>query len=95
MSKLNKEKEEEKGCGIAVASKSCQLEALVSVDERGQIVLPKDVRDKARIKAGDKLAIFFPSRKGEKVCCIMLMRVDELAESIKKTLGPLLQELIK
>jgi len=95
VSKLNKEKEEEKGCGIAVASKSCQLEALVSVDERGQIVLPKDVRDKARIKAGDKLAIFFPSRKGEKVCCIMLMRVDELAESIKKTLGPLLQELIK
>jgi antitoxin PrlF len=92
---LNKEKEEEKGCGIAVASKTCQLEALVSVDERGQIVLPKDVREKAGIKAGDKLAVFFPSKKGEKVCCIMLMRVDELAESIKKTLGPLLQEILK
>jgi antitoxin PrlF len=92
---LNREKEQEKGCGIAVAGKSCQLEALVSVDERGQIVLPKDVREKAGIKAGDKLAVFFPSKKGEKVCCIMLMRVDELAESIKKTLGPLFQEILK
>jgi antitoxin PrlF len=30
---------------------------MVSVDERGQMVLPKDLREKANIKAGDKLAV--------------------------------------
>ena len=35
----------------------CKVEALVSVDERGQMVLPKEVRDKANIKSGDKLAV--------------------------------------
>ncbi len=30
---------------------------MTSVDERGQMVLPKDVRDKANIKPGDKLAV--------------------------------------
>jgi DNA-binding transcriptional regulator/RsmH inhibitor MraZ len=29
----------------------CRVEALVSVDERGQVVLPKELREKAGIKA--------------------------------------------
>ena len=33
----------------------CRLESLLSVDERGQMVLPKDLRDKAGIKAGDNI----------------------------------------
>ena len=35
----------------------CKVESLISVDERGQMVLPKDLRDKAGIKPGDKLAV--------------------------------------
>ena len=35
----------------------CQVEAVVSVDERGQMVLPKEVRARAGIKPGDKLAL--------------------------------------
>ena len=34
----------------------CRVESIISVDERGQMVLPKDLRDKANIRAGDKLA---------------------------------------
>lgn len=94
MNTMSRKKEMEKSCGLAVASECCRLEALVTVDERGQIVLPKDVRESAGIKAGDKLAVV-ASKKGEKACCIVLMRVEELAESVKKTLGPLLQELVK
>ncbi|MDH5460211.1 MAG: AbrB/MazE/SpoVT family DNA-binding domain-containing protein, partial [Candidatus Bathyarchaeota archaeon] len=52
---MSKEKEEEGSCGVVVTSGCCKLEALVRVDERGQIVLPKDLREKAGIKAGDKL----------------------------------------
>ena len=44
---------EEGNCGIAVASGCCKLEAVVAVDERGQIVLPKDLRERAGIRAGD------------------------------------------
>jgi len=93
VNKMAKKKEEE-SCRVVVTNQHCKLEALVTVDERGQIVLPKDLRDRAGIKSGDKLAILASAKK-EKVCCIMLMRVEELTESIKKTLGPLLQELVK
>ena len=31
----------------------CQVDAVVAVDGRGQLVLPKEVREKAGIKAGD------------------------------------------
>ena len=91
---MSKEKEEEGSCGVVVTSGCCKLEALVRVDERGQIVLPKDLRERAGIKAGDKLVVVF-SKKKEKVCCIMLMRAEDLTESIRKTLGPLLGELMK
>lgn len=35
----------------------CKVESVVSVDHRGQMVLPKEIRDRAKIRAGDKLAI--------------------------------------
>jgi len=35
----------------------CSVESVVSVDSRGQMVLPKDIREKANISAGDKLAV--------------------------------------
>jgi len=72
----------------------CKLEALVSIDERGQIVLPKELREKAEIKAGDKLAIV-TCEKDEKVCCISLIKAEEFKESIKKAFGPLLEELLR
>ena len=80
--------------GEACCVSCCKLEALVSVDERGQIVLPKEIREKAGIKAGDKLAII-TSEKGEKVCCISLIKAEEFKESIKKTFGPLFEELFR
>ncbi|MFQ6086417.1 MAG: HgcAB-associated protein HgcC [Candidatus Bathyarchaeia archaeon] len=91
---MNKEKDEEVSCGVAFTSGCCKLEALVRVDERGQIVLPKDLRERAGIKAGDKLVIV-ASEKEEKVCCLMLMRAEDLRESIRKTFGPLFEELVK
>jgi antitoxin PrlF len=69
----------------------CRVEAVLSVDERGQMVLPKDVREKAGIKTGDKLALISWSRGGD-VCCLALMKVENLSGMVKDVLGPLMQE---
>lgn len=80
-------------CGENVAG-CCGLEGVVSVDGRGQIVLPKDLRDKAGIKGGDKLAIMTCEKDG-KVCCITMVKADDLVDAIKKKYGPILTELFK
>jgi antitoxin PrlF len=74
-------------------SECCKVESIVSVDERGQMVLPKEVRDAAGIRPGDKLAIIM-WRKGEEVCCMSLIRVDALTGMVKGMLGPLMKDLI-
>ena len=72
----------------------CKVEALVSVDARGQIVLPKDVRDKAGIAAGDKLAVIAFEAEG-KVCCISLVKSDAFADTVKGLLGPMMSEILQ
>ncbi len=69
----------------------CKVESLISVDERGQMVLPKDIRDKAGIKAGDKLALVSWEKNG-RVCCISLIKSDEFAAMVKEMLGPMMKE---
>jgi antitoxin PrlF len=71
----------------------CKVESVVSVDERGQMVLPKEIRDKAEIHAGDKLAIISWQDKG-KICCISLMKADDLAEEVNDMLGPLMSSMV-
>lgn len=70
-----------------------KVESVVSVDERGQMVLPKEVREKARINAGDKLALATFEKDGE-VCCISLIKVDSLSEMVKDMLGPMMKEVL-
>ena len=72
----------------------CKVEAVVSIDARGQIVLPKDVREKACIKAGDKLAVIAFESNGE-VCCISLVKSDAFAETVKDMLGPMMSGLLQ
>jgi antitoxin PrlF len=60
----------------------CGVKSIITIDERGQIVLPKEVREEADIKAGDKFAVITLKRES-KVCCVYLMRVDELSEMVK------------
>lgn len=72
----------------------CKVDALVSVDERGQMVLPKEIRDKADIKSGDKLAVV-SFQNEEKSCCLVLMKAKDLEETVKNMLGPLIKKIIK
>ena len=65
-----------------------QVQALVTVDERGQMVLPKNVRVRAGIQPRDKLALTTLEKDG-KICCILLTKADELASVIQSTIGTL------
>ncbi len=71
----------------------CRVDSLVSVDERGQMVLPKELRLRAGIQAGDKLAVVCHEKDGE-VCCLTLMKVDQLNGLVKEALGPMMQEML-
>jgi len=71
----------------------CRVEALVSVDERGQMVLPKDVRKAAGIRPGDKLALIL-WRKNHAVCCISLIKAEQLTGMVRGRLGPLMKDII-
>ncbi len=65
----------------------CKVEAVVSVDERGQMVLPKELREKLAIRAGDKLAVV---SWGKTIC---LIKADQLNEMVQSMLGPLAKDM--
>lgn len=88
------EKQTDESSGSAEETACCKIEALVSVDERGQMVLPKELREKAKIRTGDKLAVSSWVKDGQ-VCCIVLTRAEDLAEMVKAALGPLMKDIIK
>lgn len=69
-----------------------KVESVIAVDDRGQMVLPKEIRKKARIRAGDKLAVVTWEKDGE-VCCISLVKADELVQQMKGLLGPMMKEM--
>jgi AbrB family looped-hinge helix DNA binding protein len=72
----------------------CKVESVISVDDRGQMVLPKEIRDKAEIRAGDKLAVISWEKDGQ-VCCISLIKVEDLTEMVKDMLGPVMRETLQ
>ena len=72
----------------------CKVESIISIDERGQMILPKEIREKAKIRAGDKLALV-SMEKDDKICCLSLIKVEELEIMVKSMLGPVMDEVFK
>ncbi len=89
-----KEKSQSFSAGIARGMGCCKVESVVSVDERGQMVLPKELRDKANIRAGDKLAVVGMEKDGN-ICCISLIKISEIEEMVRNRLGPVMKEMFK
>ena len=87
------QEERDECCSTPADRTCCTVEALVSVDERGQMVLPKELREKANIRPGDKLAVTSWEKDGE-VCCITLTKAEELTEMVRATLGPVMKEIL-
>ncbi len=92
---MNNKEKTQPSCGTDEMNFSCcKVEAVASVDERGQMVLPKEIRERANIKPGDKMAIVV-WEKGGKVCCINLIKADEFAGMVKDLLSPMMEEMAK
>jgi|HubBroStandDraft_1064217.scaffolds.fasta_scaffold174684_3 antitoxin PrlF len=82
------------GCCGLPSPGGCQVEAIVAVDARGQMVLPKDLRDQLGIKPNDKLAVVAWKRE-DRICCLTLLKADELADAVRVTYGPLLNDMVR
>jgi antitoxin PrlF len=72
----------------------CKIDAVVSVDAKGQIVLPKELRQKANINPNDKIAIIAFEQDNE-VKCIVMLKADALQDTVKSMLGPVFQNVFK
>ena len=55
------------------------------------MVLPKDVRERAGISSGDKLALISWERDGA-ICCLALMKVENLSDMVKGVLSPMMHD---
>jgi len=73
---------------------ACKIDAIVTMDAKGQIVLPKDLREKADLKAADKIAVVAYEKEG-KICCIVMIKAERLVGAVSKTLSPLLKGVIE
>ena len=72
----------------------CRIDAVITMDVKGQIVLPKDLREKANFRPNDKIAVVACEKEGT-VCCIMMIKAEMLAGAVSKTLGPLIKGVTK
>jgi len=77
-----------------VKRECCKIDAIVTVDAKGQIVLPKDLRERANVKPNDKLVVMRFERDGE-VCCIVMVKAEALGGTVKKMLSPVFKEALE
>ncbi|MCF7635664.1 MAG: hypothetical protein LLF82_001158 [Dehalococcoides mccartyi] len=70
----------------------CGVDAILSVDARGQLVLPKEIRTKLDIQPGDKLAAI-TRHSGGKPCCLLLIKADEFSELANEIVSPILKNM--
>ena len=93
---MAKEKTEGKGASETLhcdcsQKACCMVESILTVDERGQMVLPKDVRERADIRPGDKLALISWEKEGS-ICCLALMKTENLSGMVQGVLSPLMND---
>ena len=92
---MAKSKPREQGCGPSESGTGCcKVESMLSIDDRGQLVLPKEVREKANIRSGDKLALM-SWEKGGQICCFIMIRADDLTKMVTGMLGPMVKDIVK
>ncbi|MFQ6615172.1 MAG: HgcAB-associated protein HgcC [Fidelibacterota bacterium] len=91
---MDKEAKKIPSSGVTIGSCTIKVESLVTVDERGQMVLPKEIRDKFGIRGGDKLAIASCTDTEDNLTCLCAVKSDDFAVRIKDLLGPMLNEVV-
>lgn len=91
---MGEEKRDAYCCLNGGGGTSCfRVESVISVDDRGQMVLPKEIRERAGITAGEKLAAISWEKDG-RVCCISLIKARDLTEMVSGLLSPMMEEIV-
>ncbi len=70
------------------------MEAVLTVDSKGQILLPKELREKANIKTGDRLVAITGCDENGEVCCLILVKAELIDEKLRSILSPMLKEVL-
>jgi len=78
--------------GSSCSTSGCKIESIITIDERGQMVLPKEVRERTGIRPGDKLVLISWEKDGS-ICCLTLIKAQDLAEMVKGLLGPMIAQI--
>ncbi len=60
---------------------------IVTVAERGQVVIPKEARDHFNIKAGDKLLVVGNAKRGLGIAFVKAEAMKKFAEQIMGAIG--------
>jgi len=71
-----------------------RVAAVITLDSKGQMVLPKDLRERAGFKPNDKITLVTFEKEGE-ICCILMIKAEKLDGAVSKTLSSMLKDDIK
>jgi len=89
---MAREEKPESYCGAVKKDLGCcMVESVVSIDERGQMVLPKEIREKSKICPGDKLVVITIEKEG-KFCCLSLIKAQDFENMVKSLLSPMMTD---
>jgi len=92
---MNKKNDENSCCGPSnLGSNCCKVEAVLTIDAKGQILLPKELRKNTNLQPGDKLiAVNMTANKDSSV--IVLMKAENFGTMVKNFLGPVMSDIFK
>lgn len=62
------------------------IESIVTIDSKGQIVLPKSLREKAGFIPDEKIALITFENEG-KVSCVLMIKAERLGEAVRKAVS--------
>ncbi|MFX1296236.1 MAG: HgcAB-associated protein HgcC [Promethearchaeota archaeon] len=72
----------------------CKIESVITIDSKGQLLLPKEVRESVNLKAGDKLVVVNMTGSNDS-CCILLIKAENFGDLVKNYLGPMMDNIFK
>ena len=72
----------------------CHVEGVVTIDSKGQIVLPKSLREDMGLKEKDKLIIVSMKDKG-KIASISLFKSKAMDNMVKIMLKPVMETILE
>lgn len=75
--------------------KATRIEAVLTVDNKGQILLPKDLREKVNINTEDMLVVIAGCDENGEICCLILVKADLIDEELRSILSPMLKGVLQ